>query len=399
MSVHSSHRLSTLAVHAGERRRYPDLISTSTPIYPSISYHYGDAETLDAVFAGTKEGYVYRRYGNPTVTALEEAVAKLEGGAAALAFASGMGAVHGALLAAGVQADAALVIAQDCYGATYTLADKLLARQGVRVHFVDIGDPAQVESALQELRPAVLYLETISNPLLKVADVPRLTEMAHQVGAKVVVDNTFATPYLLRPLEHGVDFVVHSATKYLGGHGDAMGGVVVTAEAAARDSLLELNKMLGSVLGPLDAWLIHRGLKTLPLRLRQQSDNALAIARWLADHPRVARVHYPGLPDHPQHLLAARLFAGQGFGGMVSFDLRDGRREDVLRFLDRLSLILPATTLGDVYSLALYPAMSSHRALTPEQRARVGIGEGLIRLSIGIEDVNDILADLEQALT
>lgn len=397
MPSNSDRRLATLAVHAGERPPRPDFTPVSNPIHHSVAYFYDDAETLDAVFAGTREGYVYLRYGNPTVSALEQAVASLEGGEAAIAFASGMGAIHAALLAAGVQAGTSLVIAQDCYGASYALADQVLTGQGVRVRFVDITDLAQVEGALDDERPVALFLETISNPLLKVADVPALVALGHAVGAQVLVDNTFATPCLLRPLEAGADCAIHSATKYLGGHGDAMGGIVVTS-AERRGRLLELTKMLGSILAPQEAWLLHRGLKTLPLRFRQQCDNAQAVAEWLACHPRVARAIYPGLPDHPQHQLAARLFEGQGYGGMVAFDIRGGTEADVFRFLDALRLIVPATTLGDVYSLALYPAMSSHRAVPQEERARIGIGDGLVRLSIGIEDVADIIADLEQAL-
>ena len=309
-----------------------------------------------------------------------------------------MAAIHATLLAAGAKAGASVVAAQDCYGATYAILARLLASQGVSVRFVDMTDLGAVECALAEVRPAAVILETISNPLLKLADVPRIATQAHKVGAQVIVDNTFATPYLFRPLEAGADYAVHSATKYLGGHGDVLSGVVVTT-AERRKALFELIKLLGSVLGPEEAWLVHRGLKTLPLRLRQHCANAETIARWLAEHPRVERVYYPGLAAHPQHDLATTSFGGRGYGGMVAFALREGSRADAFRFLGALRLILPATTLGDVYSLALYPAMSSHRALPPEERARLGIGDGLLRLSVGIEDAQDIVADLERALT
>lgn len=387
----------TLAVHAGERLARPDFTPVATPIYHSAAYVYDDMEALDAIFAGVRQGPVYARYGNPTLTALETAVAALEGGEAALAYASGMAAIHGALLAAGARAGAAVVAAQDVYGATFALLSRVLATQGVTVRFADATDAGAVAAAVAETRPAALICETISNPLLKLADLPRLAEIAHAAGAAFIVDNTFASPYLCRPLRHGADYVVHSATKYLGGHGDVLGGVVV-ASAERRAALNELNKLVGGNLGPQEAWLVLRGLKTLPLRLQRQCASAAQIARWLADHPRVAAVNYPGLATHPQHALATRLLERGAFGAMISFDLRDGSREAVFRFMAALKLVLPATTLGDVYSLVLYPAGSSHRALDAETRRRIGIGDGLVRLSVGIEDPDDIIADLEQAL-
>ncbi len=387
----------TLAVHAGERMPRPDFTPVATPIYHSAAYVYEDLDDLDAIFAGTRQGPVYARYGNPTLTALETAVAALEGGEAALSYASGMAAIHGALLAAGARAGAAVVAAQDVYGATYALLDRVLATQGVTVRFVDGADLAAVTATVVETRPAALICETISNPLLKLADVPRLAEIAHGAGAALIVDNTFASPYLFRPLGHGADYVVHSATKYLGGHGDVMGGVVVTS-AERRRTLNEINKLVGGNLGPQEAWLVLRGLKTLPLRLQRQCDNAVRVAHWLSSHPRVTRVNYPGLPTHPQHALAARLLERGAFGAMISFDLREGRQESVFRFMEGLKMVLPATTLGDVYSLVLYPAGTSHRALDAEARRRVGIGDGLVRLSVGIEDPDDIIADLDQAL-
>jgi len=387
----------TTAVHAGERVPRGEFTPVATPIYPSVGYLYDDMETLDAVFAGTRQGPVYARYGNPTNAALEAAVAALEGGEAALSYGSGMAAIHGALLAAGVRAGTAVVAARDVYGATYALLSKLLASQGVTVHFVDATDLDAVEAALAAARPVALLVETISNPLLKVADLPRLAELAHVAGASLIVDNTFATPYLCRPLAHGADYVVHSATKYLAGHGDVLGGVVVTS-AGRRAALNEINKLVGGNLGPQEAWLILRGIKTLPLRVERQCASALQVARWLAGHPHVSRVNYPGLPEHPQHELASRLLERGGFGAMISFELKNGNRAAVFRFMEALKLILPATTLGDVYSLVLYPAMSSHRGLDPEERRRIGIGDGLVRLSIGIEDPAEIIADLEQAL-
>ncbi len=390
--------LYTLAVHAGERAPRPAFTPVVTPIYHSVSYIYDEMAELDATLAGTRPGPVYARYGNPTNAALEAAVAALEGGEAALAYSSGMAAIHGVLLAAGARAGAAVVAAQDLYGATYTLLNRLLASQGLTTHFVDVADLDAVAATLAAVKPVALLAETISNPLLKVANLPRLAELAHRHGALFIVDNTFATPYLCRPLEHGADYVVHSATKYLAGHGDVLGGVVVTNQAR-RAELNEINKLVGGVLGPQEAWLILRGLKTLPLRMQRQCANAALIAAWLAGHALVERVYYPGLPYHPQHQLAANLLAYNAFGAMISFELKGGDQPRVFRFLESLKLILPATSLGDIYSLVLYPAMSSHRALAPETRHQIGISDSLVRLSVGIEDPADIIADLEQALT
>ncbi len=387
----------TQAVHAGERQPVPVETSVTTPIYHAAAYLEPSAARMDAVFAGEQAGYVYRRYGSPTVDAFEQAMATLEGGEAAFATASGMAAIHAALLAAGVRSGRAVVAAQDCYGATYSLLDALMAEQGVTAAFVDVTDLAQVQAALAERRPAALLVEIMSNPLLKLADIAALAELAHSAGAALIVDSTFATPYLCQPLSLGADYVVHSASKYIGGHGDVLAGVVVTS-AENRQRLFALEKLLGAVLAPEVAWLALRGLKTLPLRMERHCANALHVAQWLAAHPAVARVHYPGLADHPQHALARRLFGGRGYGGMIAFELGADTQAAAFRFLDALRLVLPATTLGDVYSLALHPVMASHRAVPPAERARLGITDGLLRLSIGIEDAADIIADLEQAL-
>jgi cystathionine beta-lyase/cystathionine gamma-synthase len=392
-----SRHLATRAVHAGRQRARPDFIPTVTPIHPSVTYCYDRMDDLDGVFAGTRPGYVYTRYGNPTVTALEEAVASLEEGEQALAFASGMAAIHAALLATGVRAGAAVVAAQDLYGATYALLDQLLRSQGVTVRFVDVTDLNAVDAACAEVEPAALLVETVSNPLLKVADLSALADVAHRHGAALLVDNTFATPCLVRPLALGADVVIHSATKYLAGHGDVLGGVVVSSKTRRQD-LLEVLKLTGANLGPQEAWLALRGIRTLPLRMRQHCENGLTVARWLETHSTVCRVLYPGLASHPQHALARRLFGEQGYGGMVSFELAGAAQRDVFRFFETLDLCLPGTTLGDVHTLVLYPAHSSHRALSTEERARIGIGDGLVRMSVGIEAVEDILADLEQAL-
>ncbi len=388
---------STRTVHAGERIPPGRHNPVATSIVPSVGFTYASMEDLDAVFANRQPGYVYARYANPTVTAFEIAVANLEDGEAALAFASGMAAVHAALLAAGVHAGTSVLSTFDVYGATYSLLKRLFSELGVTTRIVDVSDLAAVEAALQESHPAALLVETVSNPLLKVADIPALAGLAHRYGAQLLVDNTFATPCLFRPLGHGADYVIHSATKYLSGHGDVLAGVVISS-AANRARMFETNKLVGGNLGPFEAWLALRGLKTLALRMRQQCSNAMQLAAWLSTRSEIECVNYPGLVSHPQHALAQRLFNGQGWGGMLSFELRQAGRTEAFRFMEALQLCQPATTLGDIYTLVLHPATSSHRSLTEAERQQAGIRAGLVRLSAGIEDPSDLQADLEQAL-
>ena len=397
MTKASNKSFQTRAVHAGERVPPADYQPVSTPIWPTVSYLYESMDDLEAVFAGTKRGQIYLRYSNPTVEAFETALADLEMAEAAQAYGSGMAAIHASLLAAGVKAGTSVVAALDVYGATFSLLRTLFKSLGVDIQMVDVSDHDEVERALKETGAVVLYVESISNPLLKVADIPALAELKRRHNASLLVDNTFASPYLFNPLEHGADFVIHSATKYLSGHGDVLAGVVATSNENKK-TLFELNKLVGGVLGPFEAWLALRGLKTLPLRMKQQCQNAQRVAEWLQSHPRVKVVNYPGLPDHPQHSLAKQLFEDRGYGGVLSFVIDGADRAQVYRFMESLAICLPATTLGDVYSLVLHPATSSHRSLTAEERARVGISDGLIRLSTGIESADDILSDLESAL-
>jgi cystathionine gamma-synthase/methionine-gamma-lyase len=390
--------IETRAVHAGELRDGSRAQPVVAPIAPSVGYTYPDTRELDAVLGGELPGFVYSpRYANPTVAAFESAVADLEGAPAACAFSSGMAAVHVALLAAGVRAGTTVVAALDLYGATYSLLADLLSSLGVRSRFVDVLDLSDVEAALLATKPVALLVETISNPLLKVANLPALARLAHEAGALFLVDNTFCSPYLCQPMAFGADMVIHSATKFLSGHGDVMGGVVATSEELKAE-LVALNKLVGSALGPFEAWLAHRGLKTLPLRLRQQCANAMAMALWLVEQPRVAVVNYPLLGDPKQVEMVNRLTHERGGGAVLSFAIRDAGRAQVFAFMDALRLVQPATSLGDIYSLLLYPAIASHRALPPETREAVGIGDNLVRLSVGIESLSDIRADLAQAL-
>lgn len=387
----------TTAVHAGERSRERDYTPTVTPIHNAVGYVYDSMEDLEGVFAHTRAGYVYARFGNPTNQALEQALAALEGGDDAVVFASGMAALHATFIAAGLRQGSHVLASQDLYGATYHMLARHFANYGVTVHFCDMTDLATVHHMLAEHQPQAVVMEVISNPLLKVVDSVAIAEMAHECDATVIVDSTFTTPYLLQPLTNGADYVVHSTTKYLSGHGDALGGAV-TGSAERMNGVRTALRELGANLGPNEAYLTLRGLKTFPLRMRQQCANAVQIARWLATHKRVARVNYPGLPDHPTYETARRIFGDRGYGGMVSFELANGDQEMVFRFFDALKLVQPATTLGDVFSLVLYPMHASHRSMTAKERAVAQITPKLVRMSVGIEDTGDIVADMDQAL-
>ncbi len=391
--------MATQAAHAGLAQDLSGTQPTNVPIYASSTFLSGTAAELDAVLGGTQPGYVYGRYGNPTLTALESVIAALEGAAATVSFSSGMAALHAALLLCELETGSVVLAGSDLYGASHTLLNTLLGPFGVEARFVDMTDLVAVEAGLaQTPRPAVVLFEPISNPLLKVSDVPAICALAKAAGAITIVDSTFTPPPLLQPLAHGADIVMHSATKYLSGHGDVVGGFVSVADPQKAGPLREISKLAGAILGPFEAYLIVRGIKTLALRVRQQCANAAILAEWLAGHPAVTRVFYPGLPDHPQHTLAERLLRRPSFGAMLAFEITDGGRDEVHRFFDALHLIKPVTTLGDVYTEVLNPVMASHRSWSPAQLRRVGITPGLIRISAGIEDADDLIADLSQAL-
>lgn len=405
--------LTTLAVHAGERAVPPSERPVSTPIYASSTFVPASAGALDQIAAGAAPGYMYGRYAQPTATALETAVLALETAGAAgapavcLSFASGMAALHAAILASGVSRGDVVLCAEEIYGATLALLRDLLAPLGLQLATAPVMDAAALAAALQR-RPRLLIAEAISNPLLRVPDLSALAQAAHAAGAKLLVDATFATPLLCRPLSLGADFSVHSATKYIAGHGDTVAGVV-TAAAAEAAGLAAARKLAGGVLAPFEAWLTLRGVKTLPLRVRRQCESAAEIAAELAHWPEIEAVHYPGLASHPDHAVARRQFSAQPgarttaqdcalYGGVLAFALRGAGRDQVFAFLNRLQLCLHATSLGDVQSLISYPVISSHREVSPRQRQRLGIGENLLRLSVGLEAPADLLADLRQAL-
>jgi cystathionine beta-lyase/cystathionine gamma-synthase len=387
----------TKAVHAGDRKKAGLHIPVTTPIYTAASFFYENMEQLDRVFGREEPGFSYSRYDNPTNAALEELCSSLEDGHGALACSSGMAAIHVALLTALTDRRKSIVAADALYGATVNLLMKVLEPLGVDVRFVDICDLAKVESAIAEAKPGCVLMETISNPLLRVGQIDRVAALAKAAGAALLVDNTFATPLLVKPIELGANLVVHSLTKFLAGHGDVMGGVVIS-DVAHYETLRTLSRTFGPVLGPFESYLAMRGVKTFAVRVERQCANACRVASWLADQPEVARVHYPGDPAHPDSAAIRRLLPEGLYGAIVSFELKQAGRDDVFRFMNRLRLVVPATSLGDVHSMMLYPAMSSHRELSPKHRERMGIGDGLVRLSVGIEAVEDIISDLAQAL-
>src|SRR5215212_7360279 len=367
------HDITTKLVHAGERRPLPDAVPVSTPIYASATFTYDSMQEIDQIFSGEKQGFIYTRYGNPTIAALEEAVREVEEGAFACAYATGMAAVHAALIACDLKAGSTVLASRDVYGATTGLLNTVLSNFGVKTTQVDFSNLTSVRDKARELRPQVLIAETISNPLLKVCDIAACAEIAHENGARLIIDNTFATPYLRQPLKLGADIVVHSATKYLGGHADTMGGIVVSRDEMDSVALVSVMKLVGGVLGVWDAHEILRGLKTLAVRMDRQCGNAQALANYLNEHERVARVHYPGL------------------GALVSIELGENTREAAFRFMDALKLCVRSTSLGDVFTSVLHPATASHRDFTPTRRQELGITDALVRISVGIEKIDDII--------
>ncbi|MFF7457204.1 trans-sulfuration enzyme family protein [Kitasatospora sp. NPDC008115] len=364
------------------------------PLHQGHVFAFPDSDALADAFAGPDGAFHYSRFGNPTVRSLERAVADLEGGSGALAASSGMGVINTVLLALLRSGDH--VIAQrSLYGGTFATLSDLAERWGVAVTLVGGDDPEEVRAAL---RPTtrLLYLETVSNPTARVADLPALIGAARAAGVLSVVDNTFPTPLLCRPIEHGADIVIHSATKYLGGHSDVMAGLAVFADAELHHRVWHHAVEQGATLDPFAAWLTLRGMQTLGLRIRRHNETALDLAGRLAAHPAVAAVHHPGLPGHPDHELARRLLP-DGQGGVFAVDLAGGR-EAARAFVGAVRLASLAPSLGGVHTLVLHPASTSHRQLSDEELTAAGIGPGTVRIAAGIEHPEDIRADLEQAL-
>ncbi|WP_293179671.1 PLP-dependent aspartate aminotransferase family protein [Oceanithermus sp.] len=382
-------RFRTRALHAGSR---PDPTTGAhvTPVFRTSTFAYGSFDRGARMFAGEEPGYVYTRIGNPTVRVFEEKVASLEGAEDAVAFASGMAAIA-ALTLTFLQPGDELAFLGPLYGGTEGLFLETLTRFGVQVRDVSEEPP----SAWVSPRTRMLYVETPTNPTLRIHDLEQVGRIGRERGVLTVADNTFATPYLTRPLEFGLDVVLHSATKYLGGHGDAIGGVVAGSAERMQELRMHGLRHVGGAMSPEDAFLFMRGVKTLALRMEAHCDGAEAVAGFLEEHPAVARVHYPGLPHHPGHEIAARQM--DRYGGMVALELHGGF-EAARVFLDGLELFTQAVSLGDVESLATHPASTTHELLPPEVLERQGITPGLVRLSVGIEDPRDLVEDLEQAL-
>ncbi len=390
----SEFSIDTKLVHAGERREKPIGKPVATPIYPSATYTYDSMAEMDAAFVGEGGDYIYSRYGNPTVAALEDALATIENGKFAVAYGSGMAAIHAALAACEITNGSLVLASQDLYGATFDLLKKIFGVYGVKTKTADFNNLDELKSKTAELKPRVLLAETISNPLLKVCDLGKVAEIAHEAGAKLIVDNTFASPYLCRPLDFGADFSVHSATKYLSGHADATGGIVISNEEADFTPLNSIKKLVGGILSVWEAHHILRGVKTLGLRMERQCANAAILAENLAKNSAIEKVYYPNLDDKE---LTKKVLREDFGGALVSIKLKNDTTDAAWKFMDSLKLCVRATSLGDVYTLVSHSASSSHRELSPKRRASLGISDGLVRISVGIEDVKDIIADIEQA--
>ncbi|MCR1897600.1 methionine gamma-lyase [Irregularibacter muris] len=382
----------TQALHAGN---FHDKATGShaTPIFQTSTFIFENAEQGARRFAFEEGGYIYSRLGNPNTNELEEKMAALEGGEMAIAAGSGMAAISTALLTLLKQGDH-IVTSDTLYGCTFGFITEMLPQYGIEVTLVDASDLKQVEEAMKD-NTKVVYLETPANPTLKVIDIAGVAEIAHKFDAKVIVDNTFMTPFLQRPLELGADVVVHSATKYLGGHGDIIAGIIVGSKELLFDMKFPHLKDLGGILGPFDAWLLVRGIKTLGMRMEKHCKNAQKVAEYLENHPLVDKVYYPGLASHPQYEIAKKQM--DGFGGMIAFELKGGVEEG-RTLMDSVEMIGLAVSLGCVDSLIQHPASMTHSPVPKEERLAAGITDGLVRLSVGIEDVEDIIADLEQAL-
>ena len=390
--------INTQLVHAGERSETPLGKPVSMPIYATATFTYDSMAAVDQILAGEKQGYIYSRYGNPTVAALEEALRLVEEGNVACAYSTGMAALHAAVFACGLEPGATILASQDLYGATIDLFYKVLGSYGIKTETADFSDLQALRKKALEVSPSVLVAETISNPLLKVCDIAACAEIAREAHARFIVDNTFASPYLCQPIKHGADFVVHSATKYLGGHTDVMGGIVVARDEVDLPALIGVMKLVGGVLGVWEAHEILRGLKTLALRMERQCENAANLAKHLSGHGSVSRVHYPALAQTEDLNLMKRVLRSPHAGALVSIELQENSREAAFRFMDALNLCVRSTSLGDVFTGVLHPATASHREMAPKRRLQLGITDSLVRISVGIEDIADIIEDVEQAL-
>jgi len=380
----------TLAVHAGEDLA-ENFGAVSVPIYTASIFAFSDADEGAAIHNHQKPGYFYGKLGNPTQSALEKAICELENGESALAFASGMAAVSASVLTVVKSGDH--IVAPDSMYSTTTFFLKHLAKFNIKTSFVDATDARNYAKAIQP-NTKVFWIETPSNPLVKITDISAVTKIAQENGVTTIADNTFATPFNQRPLDLGVDLVIHSATKYLGGHSDLTAGLMVGRKEIVEKARLETTKLYGGNIAPQVAWLVLRGIKTLALRMERHNENASAIANMLSNHPKVKGVFHPSLPSHQSHEIAKKQM--RDFGGMIAFDV--GGIEEGKRFVNNVKVCLLATSLGGVETILQHSASMTHAGLSSEERIKAGVTDGLIRLSVGIEDVKDLIADLENAL-
>ena len=382
MKLPDAAHFSTICIHAGQEPD-PSTGAIITPLFQTSTYVQDEL--------GRHKGYEYARTQNPTRFALEKNIAAIENGKAGFAFASGMAAIGA--VATLLKSGDHVVVTANTYGGTFRLFDKVLTRYQLEFSYVDTSEPGLIEQAIRP-NTKLLFVETPTNPVMKLTDLRRAAEIAHARDVKMVVDNTFASPYVQRPLDFGADIVVHSTTKYLNGHSDSIGGIVVAVHNDDIEWLRFIQNTEGAILSPMDSWLVLRGTKTLAVRMAQHNRNGLALAEFLAGHQKVRDVMYPGLPSHPQYELAKRQM--NGFGGMLSFDV--GNFEGARRVLNRVRLMALAESLGGVETLIGHPASMTHASVPPERRAAIGLTDSLIRISVGIEDAEDLIADLKQAL-
>ena len=377
-------KFNTKVIHGGQHHEkvtgsvMPPVFQTSTYVQTSPGKPVGD--------------YEYSRAANPTRTALEDALASIENGARGLAFSSGLAATD--CLLRMFKAGDEIIAMDDLYGGTYRLFTRLYKDSGIQFHFVDMNDLEKFQSLINE-NTKLVWVETPTNPLMKLADIQEIAKITKKHNILFAVDNTFATPYLQKPLDLGADIVMHSATKYLGGHSDVIAGALIIKDKTLGEELHFKQFATGATLGPMDSFLVLRGIKTLHLRVQRHCENGIKVAEFLSNHPNVERVYYPGLPDHPHHDIAKKQISG--FGGMVSFTFKTGKKADSISFLEKLKVFTLAESLGGVESLANHPALMTHASIPEDKRLEVGITDDLVRLSVGVEDIADLLADIEQA--
>jgi methionine-gamma-lyase len=393
MKKNNKWKLESRFVHSGSGQKFSNVRTSSTPIFQTSNFLYEDVETGTEVLVGKNEGYIYSRYSNPTVNVLNEVMAELEGNEAALSFNSGLAAISAAVLGYCKPGDH-IVASALIYGGTYHLLQEHFGSMGIETSFVDPTNLQQIESSIRK-NTKILYTEPLANPTLVSADISKWADLAHQNSCKLLIDNTFSPPPIFQPFEYGADLVIHSATKYLGGHSDLIGGIVIGSRQEI-NRIVPYLKYYGGIMTPFTAWLLLRGIRTLGVRLVKQCANAMRIAKFLKEQPNVKKVNYAGLPDNPQYEMNCKYF--NGFSGMLSFEIKGGF-EAAKRFMQKLELIQFTVSLGDVASLISHPASTSHIYLTPQERESIGVSDGLLRISTGIEAADDLIADLENALT